>query len=224
MSKPIRVLIVDAETLLRHCLTIALNRRRGLQVVGEVDTGDRGVAEVRSLRPDVVVVDPSFPNGGPPLVAEISAAASGSAVIVLTNNWERVEGRETLLAGARGYLLKNSGLDDLVRMIERVHAGELVLASGVADTVMNDFGVEQARVSSLDGLTDRELEVLRLIAKGLTNSKIAGELCITEHTVKGHLAKILGKLGLGNRVQLTAYAHQQGLIEPAEPVVARRNH
>lgn len=217
------MVLVDAETILRQCLTIALNRRRGLQVVGEADSGDRGVAEVRSLRPDVVVVDPSLSNEGPSLVAEISAAASGSAVIVLTNSWERVEARETLLAGARGYLLKSSGLDDLVRMIERVHAGEMVLASGVADSVMNDLGAEQVRASSLDGLTDRELEVLPLIAKGLTNSMIAGELFITEHTVKGHLGKILGKLGLSNRVQLAAYAQQQGLTGPAETAAARRN-
>ena len=223
MSKPIQVMLVDAETLLRHCLSIALNRRRGIQVVGDVDSGDRGVAEVRSLQPDVVVVDPGFPNGGPSLVAEICAAASGGAVIVLTDSWEHVDARETLLVGARGYLLKTSGLDDVVRMIERVHAGELVLASVVAATLMNDFAAEQARVSSLDGLTDRELEVLPLIAKGLTNSEIAVELVITEHTVKGHLAKILGKLGLGNRVLLAAYAHQHGLIEPAEPGVTRRN-
>ncbi|HEY8476923.1 MAG TPA: response regulator transcription factor, partial [Chloroflexota bacterium] len=132
-------------------------------------------------------------------------------VLVLTANRDEAVARRLLQAGARGYLDKDCDLDDLVHAIERVRLGELVVGSVGAETVLKALGDESPREPRPEGLTEREIEVLRLVAQGRTNTQIAAELCITEHTVKAHLAKILGKLGLDNRVQLAAYAMQRGL-------------
>jgi NarL family two-component system response regulator LiaR len=121
-----------------------------------------------------------------------------------------------LRAGAQGYLRKTCGLNDLIRAIERVHAGELIVASVEAGAVLNELSSETTRESSASGLTARELDVVKLIARGWTNAAIARELYITEHTVKGHLVRILSKLKLENRVQLAAYATQQGLLDESE--------
>ena len=119
-----------------------------------------------------------------------------------------------LEAGARGYLDKHCEIDDLVRSIERVHLGELVVAPSVAEAAVKDLARGQARDPTPSGISARQADVARLVAQGWTNQEIARELCITEHTVKAHLARILAKLGLGNRVQLATYALENGLLAP----------
>ena len=205
--EPIRVVLVDHPGLSRHGLVALLARRRGLRVVGEADTGMEALALARTVQPDVVIVEPAVPGGGLKLIAELCREVPRCAVLVLTEptNDDAVGG--ALKAGARGYLQKSCEPEDLVRTIERVHLGELVVAAHNAP-VLNGHGRSQG---SPDGLTDRELEVIRLVARGRTNPGIAHELGITEHTAKEHLANILDKLGLENRVQIATYAVQRGL-------------
>ena len=214
MTAPIRLLLVDHQTLLRRCLSALLSRRRDVEVVGEAVTGAQARLRARALRPDVVVVDPEVPDGGPTLVADLCQQLSRCAVVVLTGADGYEAASQALRAGARGYLPKTCEPDDLIRAVERVRRGELVVAPEVDDIVLDGLRSESTRPPSGDSLTSRELDVVRLIARGRTNPEIARELSITEHTVKGHLAKILGKLRLGNRVQLATYATQRGIAVP----------
>jgi DNA-binding NarL/FixJ family response regulator len=216
MPNSVRLLLIDTPMLPRRSLAALLNRRRGFHVVGEAETGSSAVHQARALQPDVAVVELDVPDGGPQLVADLSREAPGCAVLVLTQGNEGRAATRALQAGARGYLDKNCEPDDLVRTIERVRTGELVVAPRVAAAVVRELSGEPSRGPASNGLTEREIEVLRLVAYGRTNPEIARELCITQHTVKGHLSNILNKLGLENRVQLATYAMQLGLAEPPD--------
>lgn len=216
MAEAIRVVLVDDETLLRQCLANLLNRRRGLRVVGEAETVDQALDVTRMTEPDVVVIAPEVADNGVSVVADFSHARPGCPILVLTREEDPGGAGRALRAGAQGYLRKTCGLNDLIRAIERVHAGELIVASVEAGAVLNELSSETTRESSASGLTARELDVVKLIARGWTNAAIARELYITEHTVKGHLVRILSKLKLENRVQLAAYATQQGLLDESE--------
>lgn len=212
MPEPIGVLLVDGQTLLRRCLVTLLGRRRDFRVVGEAATGDDALAQARVLKPDVVVVDPDVPRGGAELVSELCRELSQCSVVVLTGGGGSGEASRVLRAGARGYLEKTCQLEDLVRAIQRVRLGELVVAPAAAGAVFHHADGHPGHGAGQERLTGRELEVLRLVAQGRTNPEIARELTITEHTAKGHLAKILAKLKLDNRVQLATYAMRQGLV------------
>jgi DNA-binding NarL/FixJ family response regulator len=214
MAHEIRLLLVDTPTLARRCLAALLNRRRGLRVIGEAASGPDALAAAQALAPDMVVVEPAVPNGGAQLVAALCRQVPGRAVLVLAQPGDDVAASRALQAGARGYLIKDCEPDHLVRTIERVNAGELVVAPEAARVMLREFAGEEARgAESGDALTAREREVLGLVAYGRTNPGIAQELSITEHTVKGHVAKILRKLRVDNRVQLAAYATQRRLGE-----------
>jgi two-component system, NarL family, nitrate/nitrite response regulator NarL len=210
---PLRLLLVDDDTLSRRCLADQLQQQPGLQVVGQAAAPSHAVAQARSLQPDVVVLDPTMPDGGPQLVAALCRAAPAGAVLVLTLDSGQGDASPLLRAGARGYLQKNCEsctFEELVLAIRRVHAGELVVAPAAATGVLQELRGEAARTPRGRELTDREYEVLQLVAQGHTNAEIARALGITEHTVKGHLVKILRKLGVDNRVQLATYAVRQG--------------
>ncbi len=215
-QEPIRLLLVDSPTLHRRSLAAILNRRRNLRVVGEAGTAAEAIDVAGTLHPEVAVVEPRVPGGGISLVADLCRVEPACSVLVVTNSSDDGEARHALQAGARGYLDKEREPDDLVRTIERVHAGELVVSPGAASTVLKHFSGGPSDGAGSGGLTLRELEVLRLVVQGRTNPQIAQELCITEHTVKAHLTKILGKCGLENRVQLVAYALQQGIARPSD--------
>jgi DNA-binding NarL/FixJ family response regulator len=213
MTAPIRLVLVDHDTLFRRCLADQLQHDPGLQVVGQAATTAAALAQVRSLQPDVVVLDPVVPDGGLQLVAELCRVASACAVLVLTLGDDTGDASSLLRAGARGYLHKNCescDLEDIALAIRRVHTGELVVAPTAAAEVLQELRGDAVRTRSGRELTDREQEVLQLVAQGCTNADIGRALCITEHTVKGHLAKILRKLGLDNRVQLATYAVRRG--------------
>jgi two-component system nitrate/nitrite response regulator NarL len=212
LREPIRVLLVDHPGLSRHGLVALLARRRGLRVVGEADTGLEALALARAVQPDVVIVETSVPGGGVKLVTDLAREQRQCAVLVLTETSSDPAVSRALQAGARGYLQKSCEPDDLVRTIERVHLGELVVAAHAAP-VLYGHGRSQGPP---EGLTERELEVLRLVARGRTNPGIAQELGITEHTAKEHLANILDKLGLENRVQVATYAVHHGLAAMAD--------
>jgi two-component system nitrate/nitrite response regulator NarL len=212
LREPIRVLLVDHPGLSRHGLVALLTRRRGIRVVGEADTGVEALALARAVQPDVVIVETSVPGGGLKLVTDLSRELPGCATLVLTETSSDPAVGGALQAGARGYLQKTCDPEDLVHTIERVHLGELVVAAHAAP-VLNGHGRSQVRS---EGLTERELEVLRLVARGRTNPGIAQDLGITEHTAKEHLGNILDKLGLENRVQVAAYAVHHGLAAMAD--------
>ncbi len=215
MPQSVRVLLVDTPALPRSCLATVLNRRRWLHVVGEVGTGGDALAEVHSLQPNVVVVDPDVPGGGTKLVSDLVEQLQGGAVVVLAHAGA-VAPDQALQAGARGYLEKDCDADAVARTIDRVHEGELVVPQSSMEEVMRTLGAASPRTRHTRELSEREREVLRLVARGCTNREIAAELIITEHTVKAHLAKIQRKLALSNRFQLTSYAVQNGYLEPTQ--------
>jgi DNA-binding NarL/FixJ family response regulator len=210
MPAAITVLVVDRPTLSRRCLAAVLSRRRGLQVIAEAQTGSEALGLAQALRPDVAVVETGVP-GGWQLVADFRREVRDCAVIVLTMGGGEGAASRALHAGARGYIEKSCEPDDLVRTIQRVHHGELVVAP-VAPELLKGLGKEQ----SPSGLTERELDALRLVSMGQTNQEIAQQLGITEHTAKEHVANILDKLGLSNRVQIATYAVQHGLAAQPE--------
>lgn len=215
MSQHIRLLLVDHNTLLRRCLASTLNRRRDFEVVGDAGAGREAMSLARSLQPDVVVVDPDTPEGGDGIIEQLCQELPDAAVLALTDRADE-HARDVLLAGARGCVGKVCEPDDLARAIKQVHAGELVVGSQIMDAILESLHETGNPTAEPAGLTERELDVLRLVAAGHTNPEIARQLFITEHTVKGHLARILGKLGLENRVQLATYAYQHGLADYPE--------
>jgi two-component system nitrate/nitrite response regulator NarL len=204
MAEPIRVLVVDQPTMSRRGVTALLGRRRGLRVVGEAGCAADALAQARTLQPDVAVVETDMPGGGT-LLAALRKDVPTCAVLVLT--CAAADGAARALhAGARAFLQKNCEPGDLTHAIHRIHRGEVVVGAGAAP-LLKGLGQDQAS----SGLTGRELEVLPLVAVGRTNLEIAHALGITEHTAKEHLANILDKLGLANRVQVAAYAFRHGL-------------
>jgi DNA-binding NarL/FixJ family response regulator len=169
-------------------------------------------------------MDPDVADGGPKLVGRLGAAAPRSAILILNSGEEPGKAAALFRAGARGYLRKDCDLEQVVGAIEQVARGEVVVGHLVADTFLADISDDGEGAAQSKVLTPRELDVLKLIATGMTNSAIAGELFITEHTVKGHLGRILDKLGLENRVQLAAYAVQARIpVSRAQATLGRPN-
>ena len=201
---------MDSPALERECLAAALGRRRRLQVVADTGTGAEALDQARSTSPDVVVVDPAVPEGGPSLVSRLCAEASGAAVVILASRRWEGSVAQMLREGVRGYLEKSCDVAAVVHCLERVHAGEVVIARSLSESLPRDF--ESFRGGPSSALTRREQEVLELVANGLTNGEIAQRLCVTGHTVKSHLRKILGKLRVDNRVQLARYATEQSIL------------
>ncbi|HEY3115691.1 MAG TPA: response regulator transcription factor [Chloroflexota bacterium] len=210
MPDRIRVLLVDSPTLLRKCLATLLGRKRHLEIVGDAGTGPDALAQARALSPDVVLVDPSVPEAGPALVADLCSQTPALAVVILTAEAKQGTVARLLHHGARGYLEKDCDVEAVAQCIERVYAGEVVIGSPSPEALTQDLAA--FRDADQASLTGREVEVMRLAAVGRTNREIGLQLCITEHTVKSHLARILGKLGLDNRVQLSIYANQKGIV------------
>lgn len=214
MSEAIRLLLIDHQTLLRRCLAAILNRKHCFQVVGDIATGCEALSLARSQRPDIIVIDPDTPQSGPELIELLCEELPDSVVVVLSSGDDDVA-KQALLAGARGCAEKSCEPEDLVRTIKLARAGELAIAPRMVDVILQSLnGPPPFDVPN--GLTKRELEVLPLVVGGRTNPEIARELFITEHTVKGHLAKILSKLDLNNRVQLATYAVQHDLVASPE--------
>ena len=214
---PIRVLIVDDHAILREGLKMVLGLEPDLQVVGEAGNGRDGVRQAERLQPDVVLMDVLMPGlDGIDACRQIKSALPDARVLMLTSNTAAQAVEASVLAGASGYLLKNGGREDLLKGIRAVAQGESLLSPSVAAEVLARFAVlaRKERERENDLLSDREKEVLALVARGLTNRQIAAELVLSENTVRNHLSHILDKLGLSRRAQVEAYAVQRGLLEP----------
>ncbi len=213
----IRVLLVDDQAMVRSGLRLILEAEDDLEVVGEAAHGDEAVRAVRADPPDVVLMDVRMPvMDGLEATRLVVAASPGTRVIVLTtfDLDEYVYG--ALRAGASGFLLKDAGGDALVEAIRVVAAGDALLAPPVTRRLIEEFAArpEVPEVTGLDDLTDREVEVLGLVARGMTNAEIAEALVVSLPTVKTHVSHILTKLDLRDRVQAVVVAYESGLVTP----------
>lgn len=229
-SEPIRVLVADDQDLVRSGFKMILGTYEGIEIVGEAKTGEQAVAEAQRLRPDVVLMDIRMPemNGieatraitGNPLLAK-------TRVLVLTTFDIDEYVFDALSAGASGFLLKDADPDDIVAAIRVVAAGDALIQPSVMRRLVETFVAARPRAgwgsaeaaegrrAALAALTDREREILMLVARGLSNDDIAAELFISPATVKTHLARIMAKTDAHDRAQLVVFAYETGLVSPA---------
>ncbi|MDN5685056.1 MAG: response regulator transcription factor [Brachybacterium sp.] len=218
----IRVLIVDDQSMIRGGFEALLDAQDGIDVVGTAADG-AGVTEiVRRLRPDVVLMDIRMPQVGGLEATEAVLAMPGTPprIIMLTTFDADEYVFAALRAGASGFLLKDSTPQELIQAVRVVAGGDSLLAPRVTRALIADFVARPERSrrpdARLNALTDRELEVLRLVAQGLANREIAGELVMAEQTVKSHVSRMLTKLSLRDRTQLVVAAYESGLVRAGQ--------
>jgi DNA-binding NarL/FixJ family response regulator len=214
----IRVLLVDDQALLREGFRMILDAQEDIEVVGEAADGALGVELVRSLTPDVVLMDIRMP-GTDGLEATRALAADGLATrILILTTFDRDEYvYEAFQAGASGFLLKDVPRSQLIGAVRTIAAGDKLLSPSITGRLIEEFVRRPPRPDGtppqLGELTERELDVLRLVARGLSNNEIANELIVSEATVKTHVAHILAKLNLRDRVQAVVLAYESGLVQ-----------
>ncbi|MFF7315848.1 response regulator [Streptomyces albogriseolus] len=220
----IRVVVADDQELVRAGFGMILDAQDDIEVVAEAADGREAVSAVRRHGPDVLLLDIRMPVMDGLEAARLVCAESGCKVVMLTTFDLDEYVYEALYAGASGFLLKDVRRDDLVHAVRVVAAGESLLAPTVTRRLVADL-VKRRREQpaaaadgppppSLDALTAREVETLRLLARGLSNAEIAGTLFVSEHTVKTHVSNVLSKLGLRDRVQAVICAYETGLVTP----------
>ena len=213
----IRVLLADDQAMVRAGFRLILDHEDDIEVVGEAEDGARTVDETRRLRPDIVLMDIQMPvlDG---LEATRRLADEVASRIVILTTFERDDYIiEALRSGASGFLLKNAPPEDLLQALRVVARGDALLAPSVTRRLIERFaeqGVVAPRGDGVADLTDRETEVLRLVARGLSNSEIAAALVVSEATVKTHVSRVLTKLQLRDRVQAVVHAYESGMVRP----------
>ena len=213
-----RVLLADDQAVIRYGLRLILEGEPDLEVAGEAADGEAAVAAVQRLRPDIVLMDIRMPRlDGIAAVRRIVASGAPTRALMLTTFDLDDYVFDALRAGASGFLLKDAPPEELVTAVRLVAAGEALLAPSVTRRVIEEFARRPApaRNGTHELLTARELEVLRLVARGLTNDEIAAELFVSRTTVKTHVARVLAKLGLRDRVQAVVHAYEHGLVPGA---------
>jgi NarL family two-component system response regulator LiaR len=214
-AKGIRVLIADDHAIVRQGLTTFLELQEGIEVAGQASDGEEAATLAARLQPDVVLMDLVMPAlDGISAIARIRESTPSTRVIVLTSFADDEKIFAAIRAGAAGYLMKDVSPQDLAAAIRMVHAGEPILAPEVMRRLMDEVGRSLESPSASDTLTEREIEVLRLIANGRSNKEIARDLALSEKTVKTHVSNILQKLQLSDRTQAALYAVRQHLVEP----------
>jgi DNA-binding NarL/FixJ family response regulator len=215
-----RVLIADDQALVRTGFRVIVDAEPDLEVVGEAGDGRLAVDAAASLRPDVVLMDIRMPVlDGIEATRRIAAAGPSPRVLVLTTFDLDEYVYEALRAGASGFLLKDARADDLLNAVRVVAAGEALLAPAITRRVIEAYvrrPPPRERPDTVSELTPRELEVLRLVARGLSNGDIARELFVGDATVKTHVGRIFAKLGLHDRAQAVVLAYESGLVQPGE--------
>ncbi|UYB38197.1 response regulator transcription factor [Streptomyces sp. Je 1-4] len=217
----IRVLIADDQVMVRQGFTVLLNAEPDIEVVGQAVDGLDALTQVAGLAPDVVLMDVRMPRlGGIEATRRLTEPAGATVKVLVLTTFDLDEYvYEALRAGASGFLLKDASAEELAHAVRVVAAGEALLAPNLTKRLIAEF----SRVTSsprapfkdrVGDLTERETEVLSLIAQGLTNGEIAQRLVLAEQTVKSHVGRILGKLGLRDRTQAAVFAYETGLIRP----------
>jgi DNA-binding NarL/FixJ family response regulator len=208
----IRILLAEDQTLLRQALRTILDLEPGITVVGEAGDGEEAVRQAVALRPDIVLMDVQMPRrNGVEATELISAACPGTRVIVLTTFDYEEYVFDAIKAGAVGYLLKDMPAPELIDTVRRVHAGESFVQPQIASKLLMEFA-RRRRAPQDEALTEREREVLDLLAAGASNREIGARLCLAEGTVKNHVSSILAKLHAANRTHAVSLAREQGLI------------
>jgi two-component system NarL family response regulator len=216
-SEPIRVLVVDDQELFRRGLTMLLGQDADIEVVGEASDGVAGTEMAITTAPDVVLLDVRMPRrSGVEACRDIKESVPSAKIIMLTVSDEEEDLYETVKNGASGYLLKDSSIEEVAQAIRVVHEGQSLISPSMAVKLIDEFKQmskpERSQVANLR-LTERELEVLRLVAKGLNNREVAKELFISENTVKNHVRNILEKLQLHSRMEAVMYAVKEKLLD-----------
>lgn len=218
MTDAIRILISDDHTIVREGLRALFATEPGIEVVGEAADGVEAVDKARALRPDVILLDMVMPRkDGLEAIAGIMRDNPGARILVLTSFAEDEKVFPAIKAGALGYLLKDASPQELLQAIRNVQRGEASLHPTIARKLIRELNAPPLDLNPMvDPLTEREVEVLRLVAQGLSNDDIAGQLVVSERTVRTHVSNILDKLHLANRTQAALYALREGLarLEP----------
>jgi DNA-binding NarL/FixJ family response regulator len=220
---PIRVVIADDQKLVRAGFGMILGAQPDIEVVGEAENGNEAIRVVRAARPDVALMDVRMPEldglaATRELLAEGPVGRHVPKILILTTFDVDDYVYEALAAGASGFLLKDTPPEQLVEAVRSVVGGDSLLAPSVTRRLIEHYvasrATEDAAPQGMDELTPREVEVFKLVARGLSNAEIATELVVSEATVKTHVARILLKLGLRDRVQVVVVAYESGLVRP----------
>ena len=211
----IRVLLVDDQELVRAGFRIILQSEPGIEVVGEAGNGAQAVELARTLKPDVICMDVQMPGtDGIEATRIIAADPEVSAGILILTTFQRDDYLfDALQAGASGFLLKTARAEQLVEAVQVIARGDALLSPDVTRSVIEQFS-RPAVLEAPVGLTEREAEVLALVARGLSNAEIASALFLGEATVKTHVSKMLVKLGVRDRLQAVVFAYDNGLVSP----------
>ncbi len=219
-SDPIRVLVVDDHALFRRGLEMVLAQESDIEVVGEAGDAEAAVDRAAELLPDVVLLDVRMPKGsGIEACVKIKEVAPSARIIMLTISDEEADLYEAIKAGATGYLLKEISIDEVASAVRAVYDGQSLISPAMASKLLTEFALmakrsnERSQQVPTPRLTERELEVLKLVARGLNNRDIARELFISENTVKNHIRNILEKLQLHSRMEAVVYAVREKLLE-----------
>ena len=214
MTEYINVLLVDYHSIVRQGIRSFLETQPDLVVIGEAASGEEAIQLATELAPDVVLIDLSMPGlGGIEAIRQIKKMSPHSQIVVLTSFQEDEYIFPTLRAGALSYVMKDIQARDLADTIRQAHRGESILHPRIAARVVQELrGARKDTPNVFTELSDREMDVLRLIAHGDSNATIAQKLSISEQTVKGHVSNILGKLHMADRTQAAVFAWQQGVV------------
>jgi DNA-binding NarL/FixJ family response regulator len=218
----IRVLLADDQALVRGGFRMILEAQDDIEVVGEADNGVHAVQQCRAKTPDVVLMDIRMPTmNGVEATAELARRGLPTRVLILTTFDVDEYVYEAVRAGASGFLLKDVAPAELVHAVRVVAGGQALVAPAITRRLLDQF-VARPRPGArapevLDHLTDREVEVLRHVARGMSNVEVAGALHLSEATVKTHMTRVLAKLGLRDRAQAVVFAYESGLTQPGQP-------